>query len=187
MKLIFIFFLLSTNLMASELLKCLGKEESSIHKQKISGPYKSLNESMISKFIQLNERIKIKPALLDQVCERKQASPGLELLKLLLLKKEELFLPGRQDQTEIEQAMDKNAIKNLIREAHYIFINFLNAFQAQASSPKCVEKNLPEVREFYYKTRYTLEDTSIESLFSDSIRVNKLFQKLKNKKLFHDC
>lgn len=173
--------------MGSELLKCLGKEELSYHKTKQLTPQKRLNKELISRFIQLNDRIKIKPALLDQICNRKNQHPSLELLKLLLLKKNSLFLASAPSLTEVEQSMDKNAIKELVKEAHYLFIDYLNILQANVTKPGCINKKLPEVDNFYYKTRYILEDSQIDHIFKDSIKINSIFKKLKNTNLLQGC
>ncbi len=189
MKILIIALLISyTSLsVASPILKCLGKEEKTLYKNKTHGAYLKLNEALISDFIQLSQRVRIKPALLDQICNRNKKSVSLELLKLILLKKEALFSKENPNETQDLNALDKNAIKSIIEQAYYILQTFLNTMQAQAKKPNCITSKLPEIQEFYFKSRYILEEVHIRKLFEDTVKTEALFQKISNQKFFNDC
>lgn len=179
-KTLFLIFILtlSSNLFAKAkpYLICLGKEETLIHKEKIGGAFLKLNQDIISALIQLSDSTQMSKANLKKVCAKKYTS--LEILKLMILSKEDVFFTTK-DKLNIEQmTIDKHNLKELKEKVVFIFIDFLTKLQSQYDDPKCLSKHIPELKDFYYKLRYTLEEVGLENLIKSLESPERIFNKI---------
>lgn len=170
-----------------EFLKCLGEEESYYHKKKLAGAYVQLNKKLISEFIQLSDTLTIKKQYQNEICNNKNILPSLNLLKLILIKKESLFISLATSGDTVQKSMDHRTKNELTIMGAHTLINFINELQGQASKPNCILNKVPELKDFYLKTRYTLEDQGIISLLNGLKNIDLIFHKLNDKNLLNNC
>ena len=78
-------FLLSSSLFlppvhgkGQTLLKCLGREESALHKAKSDGAAYSINQKLISQLITMGD-FPLKPQYLQKICNSKDFSPSVKI------------------------------------------------------------------------------------------------------------
>lgn len=180
-------FLLSSSVYAEQHIKCLGRAEANIHRLKIGGAYTTINQLMIGELIQMNNTIKLRKTVLNEVCSSKTPFPSLVLLECLLVNKEKCFLQKISANDTLQKAINDESIKEIVNNAPMLFIRFINSIQAQLNEANCLTKKIPELEKFYYKTRYTLEDTSYEKLISEIKNLPDVFVKLQSPKIFNAC
>lgn len=181
-------FFLASHIQAKppkKFLVCLGKEEAYIHKLKLGGAYSKLNQDMISALVQLSEHIFLKPKFEKLVC--KEQFPSIEILRLLLTEKRSPFYSNNKRASVKALAVDKNSILELSDKSIFIFIDFVNAMQTQMKSAHCLQKKIPELKIFFYKMQYTLEEVGPKQIFSEIKNINQVFMKLKHLNVKSDC
>lgn len=157
------------------LLVCLGKEEQKIHTKKISGPYETLNQSMISNLIQLPKNIYIKNKYLKVVCSKSNLFPSISLLEILLKQKKSAFLI--KTTTDREHLIANNIIDDVVAEFPEVFITFVTNLQTLAPDPKCLEREIPPLTDLYLKLKYVRDKMSTEQIFKSAGSLNKIFDK----------
>ncbi len=170
-----------------EFLKCLGAEELHYHNSKLNGAYQRLNQKIISEFIQLSRTLTIKDKYQKEVCKTPNSLPSLILLKLLLTKRESLFISSANKLDISQTSIDQGAMKEVTKEGFRIFVSFINDLQAMSNTPNCIIKKIPELKEFYFKSRYTMEDTGLRRLVDELGDLGPIFKKLNNKNILKDC
>lgn len=168
-----------------QFLVCLGQEEAYMHKHKVGGAYAKLNQEMISAFVQLSDHIIMRPKLEKQVCAQK--FPSIEILKLLITEKRPPLISKTNKMNVQLHTVDKNSIKELQQKAIYIFVDFINAIQTQMKSPRCLEKQIPQLKDFFKKMRYTLEDVGPEELVREIKDIDSVFKKLQQLNFKKKC
>jgi hypothetical protein len=183
----FIFTTLSHASPNKEFLKCLGDEEQYYHKNKLAGPYLTLNKRLISEFIQLSDTITIKRKYQDIVCKSPNTFPSVTLLKLILIHKGNLFVSLAKKNDIVNRSMDERTTDEMSNMAVYALIDFINNFQAQSKKPNCIITKIPELGKFYEQTRYTMEDQGISRLLVTLKDIEGIFKKLGDKNLLKDC
>lgn len=170
-------FISSTWAKPKQFLVCLGTEEAYYHKEKIGGAYSKLNQEMISAVVQLSDKITLKPKFEKKICSKRFVS--VELLKFLVTEKQPIFQISSL--TNIQQrAVEKNSIKELHEKSIFIFIDFLNSIQAQMKTANCLTKKIPELKIFFEKMRYTLEEVGHKQIFKEIKKPEIIFEKLQN-------
>ncbi len=159
-----------------QLLKCLGAEEKQFHLKKKLGPLYDLNQRLISEMIQI-PKAELSPEDFKQICETANESPSWKLLELSISKGSSVFkIPGSElgKQDQIAQGM----IDDYLEITNEIFLNFMTQIQATAPSPDCLEKEIPQLKDFFSDIKYLQEDVDIKKIFGG--REVLIFQKLKN-------
>ncbi len=166
-------------------LICLGKEEAYIHKNKIGGAYKKLNQDIISALIQFSDSIRMNPKSLKQVCSKTFVS--LEILKLLIIEKNPIFHSKQTSKNIRQKSLDKLSLTELKEKSIHIFISFINSIQAQLKTPDCLKKKIPQLNDFFYKLRYTLEDIGEKEIIKSIKDPKKVFKKLHSLPMDKNC
>lgn len=166
-------------------LICLGQEESYIHKNKLGGAYSKLNQDMISALVQLSDHIFLKPKFEKMACAK--TFPSVEILRQLLTEKKSPFFSNNRRGSVKALAVDKNSIKELSGKSIYIFIDFLTGIQTQMKSANCLQKQIPELKDFFYKMQHTLEDVGMKQIFSEIKNIEGVFKKLQKLKYDQKC
>ncbi|MCT4641413.1 MAG: hypothetical protein N4A33_03890 [Bacteriovoracaceae bacterium] len=159
-----------------EYLFCLGQEEKQIHKKKIAGARKYLNEQIISQMIQLGNNLTINSKYLNKICDSQ--SPSTQIMKLLL-KKSRFLLVNVEIYDKQEYSMALNKIKDLQEKSIDIFLHYLGWIQNQNQDPKCFSKYFPDINKVFYKATHTLEEEGIESLRKNLGNIDLIFKRLK--------
>jgi hypothetical protein len=177
MKLILIFCLFSITLLANpkKYMVCLGKEEATIHKQKIGGAHYKLNQEIIAALLQLRTSIEMKANYEDVICN--SISPSIKTLELLMSK--DLFYSIHSKENNLSSyQIDQMALKDLEYKSAELFIGFVTGLQAALPKANCLQKLVPELDIFFEKMQYILEDVGIERVMSTIKSPAKTFKKL---------
>ena len=181
-------FLLTSHVQAKppkKFLVCLGQEEAYIHKHKLGGAYSKLNQDIISALVQLGDHIFLKPIYEKKVCAEK--FPSVEILKLLLTEKESPFYSNNRRGSVKALAVDKNSIKELSAKSIHIFIDFVNGVQTQMKDAHCLQKQIPELKTFFYKMQHTVEEVGMKQIFDEIKNIDQVFKKIKNLNFKKGC
>lgn len=182
------FFILTSPLQAKppkKFLVCLGQEEAYLHKHKLGGAYSKLNQDMISALVQLSNHIFLRPKFEKLACAKK--FPSVEILRQLLTERKSPFYSNEKRGSVKALAVDKNSIKELSEKSVYIFIDFLTGIQTQMKSAHCLTKQIPELKDFFYKMQYTLEDVGMKQIFNELKNIDRVFKKLQKLNFNHKC
>lgn len=186
---ILLFFCFSTSLSfaSQDVLKCLGQEEKFYHKKRLGGALLKINKSLISEMLQISETLEIKPKYVSEVCNSKKFSESVQLLKLILREKDNLFIFKSAPGDVVQRSQDERAIKEIINRSAFLFIKLINHIQSDFKQANCVIKEIPQIRTFYHSARYILEDEGIEKLLPEPNQINSIFDALFSKKLREKC
>lgn len=166
---------------------CIGNEELNIHKNKIGGHYRKLNQEIISHLVQLGESTMVSKDVLEVICDKSNTYPSVDLLYFLLTKKHKVFYSKSSKFDRRTRTMDQLAVTSFVEKAPHILASFINSIQAQASRPNCLVNMIPNLKNFYYKARYTLEDVGVKRMMKELKDVRSIFLKLKDPKLNKAC
>lgn len=168
---------------SGKLLKCLGQAELRIHQQKLAGAIYQLNQELVNEVASW-DKIQLKKRYVNQICEVKDFSPSVELLKVLLLAGEEAFNFEKHDfETESLKLYQIEVIRDFLDRIPKIFFSYLADLQSMIDNPKCLLKNVPELDYFFERYRYLESDVSTKQLIQTPEAQQKLksiFQKLRN-------
>ena len=190
MKLLIVIVIFCSTLAFSKskpLLKCLGTEEAQYHKLKISGAYLNLNQKIISDFVQMSDTLDINSKFLKEVCQHPEFPPSLSLLNIILKHQEKAFIISAHKKDIALLSKDKKTITEVLRRGFYSFLEFIDDLQTQVSKPNCIVNSIPELKIFYLKTRYTLEDTGYKMALKDIKDIEFMVKKLNSKDLIKAC
>lgn len=169
---------LTTHARPKKIMVCLGKEEQYIHKNKIGGAFFKLNQDLIGALLQFPRYVKMTPKVYQQVCPAGSKFPSLSLLKHLILNSTMLFYVDA-DKNEVSQmAISKLAIDELQKKSLHIFIDFLNALQAEAPTVNCIVNSIEELKVTYLNLRYLEEELGTQKIFDSLSKKQIIFQKL---------
>ncbi|MBD63910.1 MAG: hypothetical protein CME62_01785 [Halobacteriovoraceae bacterium] len=179
--LVFILFSSTSYASQSELLKCLGQEEKYIHKQKIGGAFFELNQSMISFVVMFPDDTKIQAEKLKEICEEKYSS--FHLLRLLIIDGQKIF----KQTGEKKPGGDIRSPESLAKNSLSMFLQFLSRYQSSFSKADCLEQSIPELRDFFRKTRYLETDISKRKLLKELKGIDLIFDKILSRRVAPGC
>lgn len=163
------------------LLVCLGNEEERLHLSKTSGPIYRLNQLFINEFAGAND-IRLKNEYLKQTCASKSFSPSVVLLRLLVIKGTSIFELGELDLHQ------KGMAEDLTERSGHIFFSYLAGLQGLTADPQCLNKKIPEIKEFSDRFQYLESDISEQQILHDNKKIDHIFNKLKNfNKIMQEC
>ena len=170
----------------ANVLKCLGSEEAYIHKNKIGGAYKTLNQDMIGELILLGKSLSIGPALETRLCAKNTRFPSLILLEKILLHGGKI-LYDREKLSSVQDFSNEQTLKTLEQNVFDIFIGFLTKLQAQVNDPHCLIKKFPELKTFYLRAQHVYEEQGARKILDDFKTLPKLLQDIKSGKWKSNC
>ena len=75
----------------------------------------------------------------------------------------------------------------MLNRSYFAFINYIDDLQAQGHKPNCLLDQSQELKDFYFKARYTLEDIGAHKLFSELKNLKQLFDNLIDPKFLAKC
>lgn len=157
---------------------CLGSEEKLYHDQKISGPFYTLNQVVISEFLQMEPNVILSRGELDEVCKNEK-HPSMKILEALLVKKHRFFSLQKTDD-EHKMIMGKKSIDSLMRKAPDIFWEFIAGIQSLSPKAYCLDKYIPEIKELKTQNLYLEEELTQKVIFSNKKKLKSVFSKIKN-------
>lgn len=177
MKILLLLLIILGNVHASpkKYMICLGKEEATIHKEKIGGAHNKLNQEIIAALLQLRSSIEMKANYEDTICN--SISPSIKTLELIMSKKI-FYSTNSKDNNQNNYQIDMMALSDLEYKSAELFISFVTSMQAALPKAKCLQKLVPELNVFFEKMQYILEDVGIERVMSTIKSPAKTFKKL---------
>jgi len=175
---IFIITMLFQEVIAQNILHCLAKEEEKIHRQKSEGPLYRLNQYFVSQLAGLTG-VKLKDRYFEMICH-KNRSESLKLLESLLINKSDIFNFKTLSRDSGTQIYQKAEIQTLIDSAPNLFFTYLSGLQAKAKDPKCLEKEIIELKYFMERYMFLEGEIKTETLLDDKIKIQSVFKKLEN-------
>ncbi len=127
-------------------VKCLGREESKIHKNRLGGPVYELNQRLISELIMFN-KIELVPAMAKDICRNDDTVFGsVKLLEYLVKNDGNVFVIPKK-----LSALDKEIYRATVNEfldlIPEIFYNYVSHVQAASARPSCLEDHIPQIKE----------------------------------------
>lgn len=183
-----IIMLSSTNLFASsDVLKCLGQEEAFIHKAKIGGAYKALNQAMIGELILLGKSLSLEPQLQKDLCSKETVFPSFLLLEKVLTKGARTLTYRKESLTSTKDFSDRQTVRELNKNLFDIFIEFLTKLQADVDDPHCLTKKFPELKEFYLQAQHVFEEQGAKRILSNFKTLPQLLNSIKTSQWKKNC
>lgn len=170
---ILIIFLLFNSVYAANLLRCLGQEESFYAKKRYTGPTYKLNQILIDEISSLSDLVMTEDAY-QRVCTSKTKFPSLRLLKELVLNERQLFVG------EDRNGIDFITLKSLRNNSGQILLKYISFIQSIAKDPKCIERNIPEVKILYSRYKYLEDEIPSKELMGNKKEIHKIFDSLAN-------
>ncbi len=127
-------------------VKCLGREESRIHKNRLGGPVYELNQRLISELVMFN-KIELVPAMAKDICKNEDKTFGsVKLLEYLVTHDGNVFvLPKKL--TLIEKEIYRATVNEFMDMIPEVFYNYVAQVQAVSARPSCLEDHIPQIKE----------------------------------------
>ena len=172
--LLFFFISLPSWSAPKNFMVCLGKEEAFFHKNKTGGAFYKLNQEVISILVQMSDQILMNKNIENAICNETYVS--LEILNKLLTEKD-IFYSTNTNQSRL--STDLGFIKELKIKSIQLFIDFTNNLQAQMPDAQCLYKEIPKLKTFHERLRYTMEDVDLETILKILEPLEKIFEQLK--------
>jgi hypothetical protein len=167
----------TANAKPKKIMECLGAEEFKYHKNKVTGPLYKLNNVMISYFLQFPSIVELRPKYYQRVCNKKDESPALGLLKEAYQHRDKIFrITNLKDDQDVLIA--KNQISQFTQALPTLVLNLIRDVQAQAPSAGCIEKHVPGLRDFFYEIKYLQEEINPQQLFDKRQEIVLFFNSL---------
>ena len=161
------------------LLRCLAKEEESLHKKNIQDALFRLNQEFVNELASSND-INLKKIYVDEICLSKSYSPSISLLRLLLLKEHQIYDLSLSEVDVSMRPFKMAYINEFQKQVPRIFIQYLSGLQSELATPDCLERYIPELTGFSEKIKYLEEEISAHQLITQKNKIESIFNKLKN-------
>jgi hypothetical protein len=161
------------------LLRCLAKEEEILHKRETQNAIFRLNQEFVNELAGSND-INIKKNYVNQICNSKEYTPSVGLLRMLLLKEHELYDQNFRDIDPSMRSFKMGYINEFQKQVPRIFIQFISGLQSELATPKCLEEAIPELEGFNEKLKYLEEELTTHQLITQKSKLDAIFIKLKN-------
>lgn len=172
---------------SSDVLKCLGREEAYIHKNKVGGAFKTLNQAMIGELVLLGKSLSIGPTLENELCSKRTLFPSFLLLEKILINGSRTLRYNKGGMTSTKDFSDRQTLKTLYKNSFDIFIDFLTKLQAQVDDPHCLTKKYPELRTFFLQAQHVFEEQGAQKILSDFKELPKLLNDVRSGAWIKNC
>jgi hypothetical protein len=164
---------------SNPLLQCLAKEENLLHKEKAQGVLYRLNQEFINELASVND-ISLKKNFVDEICNSKINPPSIGLLRLLLIKENEIYDLRLSEIDPIMRPFKMGHINEFLKQVPRLFIQYISGLQSELATPDCLVKAIPEIAIFNERLKYLEEEMSIHDVIKDKSKIEKIFTKLQN-------
>jgi len=160
------------------LMACLGNEELNLHRARSMGPAYFLNQHFIKELSTLYG-LSLKKKVLDEVCQSREFSPSVNLLRVLLLRGTKAFELKKFNE-DGPQALAKSSLENFLDTLPQVFYAYLARLQALAPTAGCLEKEIPEIAYFMERSKYLEDIMGADTLLQNPKKIEAVFKGLKN-------
>jgi len=164
------------------LLQCLAKEEEALHKKELQNALFRLNQEFVNELASTND-INVKKNYVDEICQSKDYSPSVGLLRLLLMKEHQLYDLSLSGVDISMRPFKMGYINEFQKQVPRMFIQYLAGLQSELATPYCLEDAIPELKGFNEKIKYLEEELSTHQLITQKNKIEAVFTKLKK---FHE-
>lgn len=161
------------------LMACLGQEELRIHRTKTFGPVYFLNQLFISELATIYG-LTLKTDVLDEVCQSKDFSPSVKLLKVLLLQGRSAFDIPTDANLGGVKALAASSLTSFLDRIPHVFFTYLSKLQALTPKAKCLEQKISEIAYFMERFKYLEDAVGTRKLIEEGEekKVISIFKKL---------
>lgn len=163
----------------NRILQCLAKEEEQIIKRKLDFSIAKLNQELVNELAASND-IMIKNSYVDDICEHPYYSPSVNLLRLLLIKENEIYDLNFDDLDRTQKEFKLSYIADFRKQVPNIFVTYVSSLNAQMPDAYCLERHIPEIKKFNEKMKYLENEIATKSLIQDKKQIDAIFMKLRN-------
>lgn len=162
------------------LLRCLGKEEEKLHKEKTQSVLYRLNQNFINELATSND-IAIKKNFVEEICKPKaKFPPSVGLLRLLLLNESDVFDLSLSEVDPSMRSYKMAFIREFQKQVPHFFVSYLAGLQEEMPDAHCLTNAIPEITAFNQRLKYLEEEITVHDLLSQKKKIDKIFTKLKN-------
>ncbi len=175
----------------SDLLRCLAQEEAKLHKIKSSGPQYKLNQLFFNEWAG-NPSLELKSDVFKRVCETKNASASVKLLKEFMLGGSSIFkssqIRAKTLAPDAMVTMRRITLEELRRQMPQVFFSYISDLEAYAPTAHCLEQKIPKLKSIRNKYRYLESEISSEFLDGHRSEWESIFSSLENWRThFNEC
>ncbi len=160
------------------LLRCLAKEEETLHKQKRGGPQYKLNQLFFNEWAG-NPSLELRAQTFNKVCHTSNTSPSVALLEEFMLGGKSIFrastLPAHDPMTN----MRKITLDELRRQMPQVFFSYVADLEALAPTANCLEQQIKALGPLREKYRYLESEISEDFLDNHRSEWKSVFDGLK--------
>lgn len=177
-----LFFLISgltqeVHAKANLLLQCLAKEEESLNKKAPDALFR-LNQEFVNELASAND-ITIKKEYIDEICTSKKHSPSVGLLRLLLMKENEIYDLSLSEVEPSMRPFKMGYINEFQKRVPHLFFSYLSGLQSEMATPHCLEKAIFEIKGISEKIKYLEEEISMDQIINEK-QIGSIFKKLES-------
>ena len=173
-----LFFSLHSEAKQNHLLQCLAKEEEALFKKTKQDALYRLNQEFVNELASSND-ISIKSNFLSEICQSRTFSPSVGLLRLLMLKEQDIFDLSLSDIDPQLRPFKMGYIQEFQKQVPRIFISYISALQLEMSTPNCLEKRIPELKGLSESLKHLEMESTTKSLMANKNKIEAIFVKLK--------
>lgn len=159
------------------LLQCLAKEEERLHKKGPPDALFRLNQEFINELASAND-ITVKREYINEICAGKKHSPSVGLLRLLLLKENEVYDLSLSGVDPSMRPFKMAYINEFNKQVPRLFISYIAGIQSEMATPDCLEKAIPELVSFNEKLKFLEEEMSTHQIIHQKTKLAPVFTKL---------
>ena len=165
------------------LLKCLAQEEAQIHQQKLYNHRYHLNQEFFNSLAS-DAYVYLKEDLFERICQKNAHFGPAENLLFILLTEGQKAFSFKEENYHLQKA----SVSNLLELLPQLLFQYLSNLQAQAPTPDCLEKNIPEAKYFMEQFRYLEGEIPTSQILGNKDKIRRLFEALKNyQQMFNRC
>jgi hypothetical protein len=162
-------------LFANEILKCLGKEETLLHQNKVQGPIYQLNQNLIGLF-STNSELNLDSNILQESCRANKSKLGTSviLLKNLAIGRDKIFIA----ETGAKGSLAKN---DVIQAIPGLLFDYFSGLQGLAQDPHCLDTGIPKLLALKTKIKYLESESNARTLlFQETANIVAIFNQIEN-------
>ncbi len=158
------------------LLQCLAKEEERLHKGAQNSLYR-LNQEFVNEFAGSND-IALKREFVNEICLSKKHSPSVGLLRLLLLKENQIYDLSLSGVEASMRPFKMGYINEFQKQVPRLFIQYISSVQGEMPTANCLSKYIPELKDFNEKVQYLEMEMPTQQLIAQKNKIAAIFEKL---------
>lgn len=181
-----VIFLLFQEVRAENILHCLAREEEKIHQDKMDGPLYWLNQYLVSQLAGLTG-VKLQKNFYDEICNDHD-SASLKLLENLLIHGKNIIDIKTLSKEEGARVYQNAVIETMVDASPGEFFKYISKLQSFADDPKCLEREIPEIKHFMDRYMYLEGEIQTETLLDDKSKIQSIFKRFHSmKSIYAKC